>query len=120
MKKVARLSKDKIRKALKATAGNVTAAADQLGCTRRSVYNWLDRYPELKEAVAEERERLVDLAESALKKKISEGDTASIIFTLKTLGKKRGYIEKQQVEQSGSLDVTYKVDAPKILEDTDD
>ena len=43
-------------------------------------------------------ESLVDLVESKLIENIKENDNTSIIFFLKTKGKKRGYIEKQEIE----------------------
>ena len=39
-----------------------------------------------------------DLAENRLLEKINDYDTTSIIFFLKTKGRKRGYQEKQELE----------------------
>jgi len=38
----------------------------------------------------------LDFAESQLHKQIKEGNSTSTIFYLKTKGKKRGYIERQE------------------------
>ena len=46
----------------------------------------------------------LDFAESQLHKQISEGNTSGTIFYLKTKGKKRGYVERQEVHQ----ETTYK------------
>jgi hypothetical protein len=40
----------------------------------------------------------LDFAESQLHKQIKEGNSTATIFFLKTKGKKRGYIERQEVE----------------------
>lgn len=49
----------------------------------------------------EGRNRLLDLAEKRLFDLVNEGHPSAIIFTLKTLGKHRGYIERQEHEISG-------------------
>ena len=40
---------------------------------------------------------MVDIAESALLKNVLAGDNCAIIFTLKTIGKSRGYVERQEI-----------------------
>lgn len=78
--------------------GNISAVARAYHVSRTAVYQWIATYETAKEALADEREGMVDVAESALYKQIIGGDTTAIIFTLKTLGKSRGYIEKQEVK----------------------
>lgn len=89
-----------IDEALKAKAGNVTAAASALGASRSTIYNQINASPTLKQALVDYRESLVDIAESALRKGVLEGNMTAIIFTLKTVGKDRGYVERSQYEHS--------------------
>ena len=44
------------------------------------------------------------MAESKLMENINGNDNTSIIFFLKTKGKKRGYVEKQEVELIKPID----------------
>jgi hypothetical protein len=52
--------------------------------------------------MAQCREDFIDFAENKLMERISEGDTTSIIFALKCLGKDRGYVERAALEVSGA------------------
>jgi len=79
--------------AIQSKAGNVTDAATALGITRNGLQKRIAKSAELQQLVKDEREALVDMAESAIRGKIREGDTASIIFTLKTQGRERGWGE---------------------------
>lgn len=79
-------------------SGLVTVAAKRLGCSRQAIYDARDKYPSVREALIDSRERIIDLAEGKLISKVNEGCITSIIFLLKTLGKGRGYIERQEVE----------------------
>jgi predicted transcriptional regulator len=83
--------------ALKNNRGFVSAAARTLGCTPQTVRNYIKRYATVAIARDEAREEMLDVAEANLYKKITSGDTTAIIFTLKTVGKERGYIERQEV-----------------------
>jgi hypothetical protein len=71
--------------------GLISLAADALGCSRSTLYAYLDADPELAAVVEEERERLVDLAEDGLFFHLTERSPWAIALVLKTLGKSRGY-----------------------------
>ncbi len=63
---------------------------------------------ELVETVSEERNYQLDLSESALFDARDRGEGWAIALHLKTLGKDRGYTEKQIVEQVGKIVVRRK------------
>jgi hypothetical protein len=89
---------------LRRTAGLVGPAAEILAnaygsCTPATVRNYIARHPRLAEAIRETVERNLDMAESKLIGAINLGNLTAIIFYLKTKGKDRGYVERQ--EQSG-------------------
>jgi hypothetical protein len=98
--------KKNVLEALEASFGVVTDACKAADCPRSTFYKWLSEDEEFKAAVNEIQNVSLDFAESKLFKKIKDEDTTSIIFYLKTKGKKRGYIEKQEIEHSGKVGVT--------------
>ncbi len=83
--------------ALKEKHGNMSASARFLGCSRNTISRYIDTYPTVKAVYEEERETLIDFAENQLFKQVQEGNITAIIFTLKTIGKSRGYVERQEV-----------------------
>jgi hypothetical protein len=83
--------------ALEKSLGVVTTAAKQIGIHRSTHHLWMQSDPEYAQAVHDLKEVALDFAESHLHQKIKAGDTASIIFFLKTQGKKRGYVERQEI-----------------------
>lgn len=87
-------------KAIKGSFGVISTIARKLRCDRKTVYNRLDEWPELKELIAEEREEIIDLAENKLVAKIRAGEKTSIHYVLDTLGKSRGYVKKTQTENT--------------------
>lgn len=88
--------------ALESSLGIVSTACKQVDISRQTHYRWLTEDPEYKEAVESIADLALDFAESQLHKQIKEGEVSSTIFYLKTKGKKRGYVEKTEVEHSGS------------------
>ena len=83
--------------ALKEKHGNMSASARFLGCSRNTISRYIDTYPTVKAVYEEERETLIDFAENQLFKQVQDGNITAIIFTLKTIGKSRGYVERQEV-----------------------
>ena len=102
MKQSTKENKEKLIEALKQSLGVVTTACDNIGITRQTYYYWLKTDDDFRKEVEDLENVTLDFAESQLFKQIKEGSTAATIFYLKTKGRKRGYIEKTE------LDVTNK------------
>ena len=84
--------------ALTKSLGVVTIACKEVGIARKTHYEWYNEDPEYKKAVDELADVALDFAESMLHKQIQDKDTTATIFFLKTKGKKRGYIERTEVD----------------------
>ena len=76
--------------------GNVAAIARHYGVSRGTVYNRINESVELADALKDSRESIIDDAEAELYKQIKAGNTTALIFFLKTQGKGRGYVERQE------------------------
>lgn len=84
--------------ALTKALGIVKMACESVGISRQTHYNWLKEDPAYKAACDNLPEVVLDFAEHHLHKLISQGNPAATIFLLKTKGKGRGYIERQEIE----------------------
>ena len=82
--------------AMEKALGVVTTACKTVGISRQTHYNWLND-PDYAAAIEDVSEVAVDFAESHLHKLIKDGNPAATIFFLKTKGKGRGYVERQEI-----------------------
>jgi hypothetical protein len=89
-----RYSLDQVIAALRAHHGLLVLAAEELHCSRTTIYSYVERFPAVAEVLAEERERLIDLAEQGLIHHLREESPWAISLVLRTLGRSRGYEEK--------------------------
>jgi|32_taG_2_1085360.scaffolds.fasta_scaffold03787_3 hypothetical protein len=94
--------KAKMLEALEKTNGVVSRASRIAKIDRSTHYDWTNpnssRYdPDYHNAVDEIQDFALDEVEDALFSQIKDGSTAATIFYLKTKGKKRGYIERQEI-----------------------
>lgn len=96
---------EQIIKALADTRGLVSLAARHLGCSPTTIRSYAKKYKSVAEALKEEREKMTDIAELSLYNKIQEGEGWAVCFYLKTQGKSRGYVERQEIDHSGRIDV---------------
>jgi hypothetical protein len=87
--------------ALEKSLGVVTAACKAVGIGRTTHYLWMQEDAEYKKAVEDLNDVAIDFAESQLHKQIKDGNSTATIFYLKTKGKKRGYVERQEIEATG-------------------
>lgn len=100
--KTPRYTKDQIATALTRTKGMITLAAQSLGCDPTTVRNYLARYPELQTVLSDERERMTDMTELKLYEAIQNREGWAITLYLKTQGKSRGYVERQEITGADS------------------
>lgn len=89
--------------ALKESLGVVTTACDAVGISRECHYNYLRTDKEYKRAVKDIENVTLDFAESQLHKQIKKGNPLSTMFFLKCKGRKRGYIEQQDIKIQGNM-----------------
>ena len=78
------------------SGGNISAIARRLGVTRATAYSYMNRWKTVEDAINDEREAMLDFTENQLFKQVQAGNITAIIFTLKTLGKNRGYVERRE------------------------
>lgn len=134
-----KINHEKFVRALPGTGGVQSDIAAKLGVTRGRVTQFLDQFPEMRDMLNQERQKLIDVAENVYKEALSlqTKDTPkktlpervkrdNMRLKLKaaekvvtTLGKNRGWIPKEEREMSGSVDHTFgplkiNVNMPKI------
>ena len=98
-----KISKKKFKNALEDSGGVITTIANRMNVTRKAVYDWLKKHPEMREFKDQEEEKILDMAEISLFSQVREKDFGATKYILSTKGKNRGYIEKteQAVEHKG-------------------
>ena len=77
--------------------GNLSAIARKYNVSRASVCDLVAKRPNLQKIMEDARESRLDAAEDKLGQKIDDGEGWAVCFFLKTQGKKRGYVERQEL-----------------------
>lgn len=109
------INKKNMIEALEKSLGVVTTACKTVGIARSTHYEWYEKDADYKAAVDSIADIALDFAESQLHKQIQNGEVSSTIFYLKTKGKKRGYIERQEI--AADVNVNKK---PSWFDDVDE
>ena len=102
-KEQTKIAKTSFLAALEKSLGIISTAAKKADLARDTVYRWRREDKDFDADIKAINDIVLDFAESSLHKQINEGNTAATIFLLKTKGKCRGYIEKQEIEHSGEI-----------------
>jgi hypothetical protein len=108
--------KKAILESLEKSLGVVTTAVRQVGIARSTFYKWLSEDEDFKREVDDIQEIALDFAESQLHKQIKEGSTTATIFLLKTKGKRRGYVERQEITGADGYPTEIEVNIVKSNE----
>ena len=100
---------DRIIKALGECQGLLTMAARRAGVSYTTINRYVHDFPSVAQAVHEAKESLLDFAEGKLFTAMKEGNMTAIIFYLKTQGKIRGYIERQELTGANSAPMKVEI-----------
>lgn len=106
---MAKLTVDKVNALIDEMTGNVSMVARTLNVSRTTLYKYINSHPTVKAALDEAREKMIDNVESNLYSKALAGDTTAMIFFLKTQGKSRGYVERQEITGADSEPITFEI-----------
>lgn len=85
----------------KESKGIISTACDAAQISRMTFYRWKKEDPEFADLVSEIEEASIDYVESKLIENIDNNKTSEILFYLKTKGKNRGYVERQEIQTDG-------------------
>ena len=93
--------KEKFEEAIRLSMGVKSSVAAIVGCSRQTVDNALERWPELRESLDAARAVLIGMAAGALvddiQDKTSPGHQRAYMYTLKTQAKDEGFVERSEV-----------------------
>jgi hypothetical protein len=104
--------------ALEKSLGIVSTACKSVGLDRSTFYKYVNEDEEFAAAVSEIENVALDFAESALMRQIQADIPASTIFYLKTKGKHRGYVERQEISGPGGKAIQLEqIDYKKLSDD---
>jgi len=90
---MAKLSVEKVKKAMDGSYGIQTVIAARCGVSRAAITQFFDKHPEFRKLQAQETEKILDVAEAKAMQRINDGSDRVITFILSTKGKARGYGE---------------------------
>lgn len=93
-------SKKKLLEAVETYGGIITDIAKSIGVTRQTVHNWINADEDLKKAVDNCKDELVDLAKKGLRHHLENNSEKSIHYVLDRLARKEGFGKFLQVKET--------------------
>jgi hypothetical protein len=105
--------KERLLQALEQSLGVVTTACKSAMVHRSTYYDYCKNDEEFKKKVDDIQNVALDFAESQLHKQIQGGNTSATIFYLKTKGKNRGYVERQEITGADGMPTKFEIEIIK-------
>ena len=94
---ITKLTNEEIIASLRRCRGMYYLAAEHLGVTKSALAYRITNDPELESVAKDQRGKMLDKAETKLMEAVDNGEQWAIQLMLKTLGRDRGYVERQEV-----------------------
>ena len=113
------IKKESLLKALEQSLGVVTVACREANIPRSTYYKWLKEDQVFAEQVQDIENVALDFAESKLHNQIDENNTSATIFYLKTKGKSRGYVERQEITGAEGMPTNFQIEIIGSTKDKD-
>ena len=105
--------KKAIIEALEKSLGVVTTACKIVGVGRTTFYQWIKDDEDFARQVKDIENIALDFVESKLFENIRDGKTSETIFYLKTKGKNRGYVERQEITGADGMPTKFEIEIIK-------
>ena len=102
--------KKQIVEELEKSLGIVSTSVKTVVIHRSTFYNLYNEDEEFRKEVDGISDIALDFAESQLHKQIQGGNPTSTIFYLKTKGKRRGYVERQEITGADGSPTSFKIE----------
>ena len=119
MDKSRHIKKESVLKALEQSLGVVNMACKKADVPRSTFYKWMKEDEDFAKQVEDIDNIALDFVESQLHRQIADNSTTATIFYLKTKGKKRGYIERQEITGADGMPTNFQIEIIDKTEDTD-
>ena len=91
--------------------GIIYLACEAANIGRTTYFEWMKKDPQFAASIRELDDYLLDFTESKLMAKIQSGNLTAMIFYLKCKGKKRGWVERQEVTGADGIPLNPGVSA---------
>ena len=88
----------------------ISAACEAANISRRTYYDWKEQDDDFAQRIIEVDEARIDYVESKLFENIDGNKTNEILFYLKTKGKNRGYVERQEHQIDGGFPTKIEIE----------
>ena len=85
-------TKKAVLEAINGSLGIISTIAKRLGCESRTAKRLIDKWQETKDALIDEQELVLDLADTGLYDALIKKEQWAIKFILSTKGQSRGYV----------------------------
>ena len=85
-------TKKEVLEAINGSLGIISTIAKRLGCESRTAKRLIDKWQETKDALIDEQELVLDLADTGLYDALIKKEQWAIKFVLSTKGQSRGYV----------------------------
>ena len=110
MNKSRHIKKESMLKALEQSLGIVNNACKMADVPRSTYYKWMKEDSEFAKEVEDVANIALDFAESQLYKQIADSSVVATIFYLKTKGKHRGYVERQEITGADGMPTNFQIE----------
>jgi hypothetical protein len=102
--------------AMEKSLGVITTACKSVGIARSTFYEWYNSDINFKNEIDDIKEVATDYVVSKLFEQIKNNNHVSTIFYLKTKGKDRGFVERQEIVQRVDLESELQLLSDEDLE----
>ena len=100
------MNKKAVLQAIPGSGAIISTVAKRLGCAWETADRWVRKWPETVQALKDESEAILDMAEGVIYSSIKEGNSQDAKWLLAMKAKNRGYVDKHEIEHSGNIEIT--------------